>query len=181
MPLFGDFRELDRWHKRLGDLASASFLRAVTREIGNEALTLVKAGFSSQSDPYGKPWKAKKNRDGKPILVGKTRQLRKFRLKVLGSMHFELRSGNPDVFAFHQSGTGLAGPSRKKYEIHPIAKSWLRWQNGGRGEYTFAKKVMHPGVTQRLMVPLTSRAIPPKWSTTFGRAWTRMVKAQLRK
>ena len=88
--------------------------------------------------------------------------------------------GNPmDIAVYHQEGTGLYGPKRKRYTIKPRNKKWLRFVVGGftvgkwgkaakrsRLNYAFAKEVQHPGVPQRRMLP-TEKEIGPSLLETL--------------
>ncbi len=70
----GDSKRLQEWQKALG--STNELLQAMSRDMAEEAVGLIRDGFRSQINPYGKPWQAKKVDDGRAILSGKTSNLR---------------------------------------------------------------------------------------------------------
>lgn len=70
----GDSKRMQEWQKALG--STNELLQAMSRDMAEEAIGLIRDGFRSQVNPYGKPWQAKKVDDGRAILTGKTSNLR---------------------------------------------------------------------------------------------------------
>lgn len=70
----GDFKKVDGWAKVMG--TAPLVLESMSRNMAEEAISLIAGGFRKQSDPYGRAWQKKKAPDGRNILVGKTARLR---------------------------------------------------------------------------------------------------------
>lgn len=105
---------------------SASNVRAVV--IPKAALAiqaLVRREFVQERDPYGKRWKRKKVPDGRPVLTGETRQLRRNISSRTTTSGFRIHANTPYA-SFHQSGTGRM-PQRK---IFPVSSDGLprKWK-----------------------------------------------------
>jgi len=56
--------DLRRLEQRMGELASGRAIQDLARNIGEEAIELVKEGFDEERDPYGEPWAPLTCRDG---------------------------------------------------------------------------------------------------------------------
>jgi phage gpG-like protein len=59
---------LDKLAAKLKKAKASSIKKVVIEAVTDELVSLVLQGFSSSSDPWGKPWDAPKRRDGKPLL-----------------------------------------------------------------------------------------------------------------
>jgi hypothetical protein len=70
----GDFKTLDDWERAFA--TADKLLVKMSRDMAEEALNLTKEGWRKQANPYGKRWKAKKKRDGRQVLVGRTARLK---------------------------------------------------------------------------------------------------------
>lgn len=70
----GDFKKVDAWAKAMG--AAPDLLENMSRQMAEEATSLIADGFRQQRDPYGRKWKPKQAADGRLTLVGKTARLR---------------------------------------------------------------------------------------------------------
>jgi hypothetical protein len=70
----GDRKRLQEWQKALD--SAPKLLQAMSRDMAEEAVGLIRDGFRSQINPYGKAWQPKKRDDGRAILTGKTSNLR---------------------------------------------------------------------------------------------------------
>lgn len=99
----GDPKSLQRWQQQLGSVNE--MLTEMSRNMGEEALELIAEGFATETDPYGKPWAAKKVDDGRSILVGKTARLRRgWHLQRYGRGGFTV-SPSVDYATYHQKRT----------------------------------------------------------------------------
>lgn len=74
LRMTGDFAKFDRTIAKLSD--SGGVLKAVTKNMSEEAVDLIKEGYRTETDPYGKKWKPKKAKDGRKTLSGKTSRLK---------------------------------------------------------------------------------------------------------
>jgi hypothetical protein len=70
----GDSKRLQEWQKALK--STNQLLQAMSRDLAEESIGLIRDGFRGQHDPYGKAWQKKKRDDGRAILTGKTSNLR---------------------------------------------------------------------------------------------------------
>jgi phage gpG-like protein len=70
----GDSKRMEEWAGALG--SANQLLEAMSRNLAEESVGLIKDGFRAQADPYGKPWQPKKYDDGRAILTGRTGNLR---------------------------------------------------------------------------------------------------------
>lgn len=70
-------RDLIRLAKRIDKMPKKLQTRA-NIEVANQTVRLIEQGWKRGGvSPYGKKWKPKKNPDGRPVLVGATRRLRR--------------------------------------------------------------------------------------------------------
>jgi hypothetical protein len=105
---------------RVEKLGSPDALRSLTDNLAEEGIDLIIDGMAAQHDPYGKRYAPKVFGDGRAILVGRTAQLRR------GNSWKRVRSDgkgfkvscNVPYAIYHQKGTGLYGPHKKR--IVPI-------------------------------------------------------------
>lgn len=66
--------KLEGWKKLFE--SGEILVTATSAAMANETVNLVKDGFRTETDPYGKRWKPKKRRDGRKTLSGETSQLK---------------------------------------------------------------------------------------------------------
>jgi hypothetical protein len=101
MPLTGQFDVLREWERRIGALAADATRTAVSREMAEAALELVADDFSGEHGPFGARWKAKKIADGRPIGVGRTGKLSKYRIRHVDGVSFRIGSDASYAKYFH--------------------------------------------------------------------------------
>lgn len=104
MGVRGDFGKVDRFIKALTSLADTRTLTALSKNMAEEALSLVADGFRAQSDPYGRGWRPKKRPDGRAILVRQGRLRRSWHISKVTARDFTV-SASVTYAKFHQSGT----------------------------------------------------------------------------
>lgn len=101
-----DFAKLEHWTRLFN---SGHVLTSATNNaMAEEMVGLIKDGFRTETDPYGKKWKPKKKPDGRKTLSGKTSRLK-------GGWHVKRKSDSSftvapsvDYATPHQTGA----PSR---------------------------------------------------------------------
>jgi hypothetical protein len=156
--LTGDFSKLEAFGRRVEKLGSDASMRALARDIADEALFQVQKGFVEQRDPYGSPWAPKKFPDGRSILRGTSGRLERSFVRLYVGPDAVIIGSKAAYARFIQSGTGLYGPSKER--IAPKkGKRAMRFKSGGR--WMFAKSV--EGSPARMMVPSGTR-LPPDWA-----------------
>lgn len=142
------------WQKALNDLPKE--MRAMPRDMAEEAVELTRQTFEAEADPYGTKWAPLKLRTGK-ILQKSGGLKNSVHVKASGK-RFTIGVGKAYA-AYHQQGTGLHGPKRQK--IRPLrAKALGPIQPGG----LFFRSVK--GSPRRPMIPYLS--MPSAWSTAFA-------------
>lgn len=174
MGVTGDYGKLNRWARSFGELASPGLALEVSRSMAAESIRLVEQGFEKEQDPFGNPWKPKKEPDGRKILRGKTGKLRKWRQVHASSAGFRIASQAPYAI-YHQKGTGIHGGGKGRYPIFPKYKKSLRFTVGGK--QVFAKSVMHTGVPIRRMEP--DSRLPRLWASLYREIYFRNVRKRL--
>lgn len=117
MSVTGDFAELQRIASRIRKLPRG--LTKMAKAIGEEGVELVKRGFESTADPYGRGWAPLKCRKGK--ILQATGQLRRFRYRVQGTT--AIIGGGADYGQYHQTGTKRM-PARKMIPDQGMPKAW---------------------------------------------------------
>lgn len=175
MPLYGDYATLKKWVRKFGELSSPGLALEVSRSMAAATLELIDRGFEKQQDPFGNPWKPKKEPDGRKILSGETGTLRKWRQVHADSRGFKVAS-KAEYSVYHQKGTGIYGEGNGKYKILPRNAKKLRFKVGGK--LVFASSVMHPGVRVRRMEP--GSRLPVLWSSIYREIYTRNVRRVLK-
>jgi phage gpG-like protein len=143
----------------------------VSTSVAEEAIDLIKAGFRTETDPYGRQWKKKEFPDGRKTLSGKTSRLK-------NGWHVAKRTNSEIVIApgvayakYHQDGTGIHGPH--KTPIVPTTKSALRFM--GPNGPIFRRSVK--GAERRMMVPDKNLGLPSKWEQALNEAATDALAA----
>lgn len=148
----GDFASLQRFERKIAKLPS--MVVVVSRNLAEESVDLVKQGFVNQEDPYGARWKPKAIDDGRAVLTGATGQLKNgWHVATVSADGFKI-APTVSYARFHQSGTGIFGPSGGR--IRPKKAKALRLGSSG----LFARSVK--GVPQRKMIPDRGQ-LPPVW------------------
>lgn len=134
IKITGNIAGIGKWGEQIAQLGSARAKRAVLANVGEEALELVREGFSRQSDPYGSRW-AKTKRGGR-ILQDTGRLRNSFHRRSISTNRVVIGSG-VTYGAFHQGGTrrmprramvpfrGMPGPWRSR--LVSVAK--LAWKS----------------------------------------------------
>lgn len=156
LKLTGDFKELDRWAAMMA--AAADSARIVSANLAEETIELIREGFATSTDPYGKPWAPLKMRSGQPLRDTGGLQSSWHR-RFVTAEGFVVESGKAYA-AYHQGGTGLHGP--KKRPIKPTKAMALRIP-GPLGP-VFRKSV--EGAPRRRMVP-EKGDVPSKWRKRY--------------
>lgn len=148
-----------------------AILDLVSTSVAEEAINLIKAGFRTETDPYGRKWAEKQLPDGRKTLSGKTSRLK-------NGWHIAKRTTSEIVIApgvayakFHQDGTGIHG--KHKTPIVPTTKRALRFM--GPNGPIFRRSVK--GVERRMMVPDQNLGLPSKWEQAFNEAATDALAA----
>lgn len=167
--LSGDFSGITAFGNRVGAFGSPATMRAIGKEIADEAIFQAHKGFTEQRDPYGVPWAPKKIADGRGILRGKSGRLGRSFARFYADNQVVIIGNKAPEAKFAQTGTGIYGPSHQR--ITPKNGKSLRFKVGGR--WVFAKSV--EGSRQRLMMPT-----PHRNSVSWGKAFKARVAALLR-
>lgn len=157
MPLqfTGDFQALNAFAARVAKAPAR--VREVNQQLAEEAVELVREGFETSTDPYGKRWAPLKLRAGQPLRDTGAMQI--WRTRNITARGFSVFS--PREYAvYHQEGTGIHGPRRKP--IRPVKARALRFP--GPSGPMFARQV--DGVPRRRMVP-DAGPLPSRWRERF--------------
>jgi phage gpG-like protein len=148
-----------------------AILDLVSTSVAEEAISLIKDGFRTETDPYGRKWEKKKFPDGRKTLSGKTSRLK-------NGWHVARRTTSEIVIApgvayaeFHQSGTGIHGKHNAR--VIPTKAKALRFM--GPNGPIFARSVQ--GVRRRMMVPDKTLGLPSKWEQALNEAATDALAA----
>jgi phage gpG-like protein len=130
-------------------------------KLGREFVRLTGLGFLDSRDPYGAPWAPSKKQTGR-TLVASTALSRSFTYAVNGNVINVGVSGAPSNYA------GYLHFGTAPYVILPKRARLLRFV-GSDGNIVFAKRVNHPGLPARYMVPLEDRPLPQSWLGVMDR------------
>lgn len=105
MPVTGNGPDAIRDMLRgLSELAEGDWKAGMNKSLGAELVALVKRGFRTSTDPYGRPWAPLKQRSGKPLL--RTARLRNSWMWSAGTDSGQITiTNNVQYAAFHQDGT----------------------------------------------------------------------------
>jgi phage gpG-like protein len=132
--------------RRLNALSGGAHQRALATSLGAEALALVKEGFRTSTDPYGRPWKPPALRAGRPLEdTGRLRNA------------FQVRA-QPGLVEV-DNNTSYALPNQEGATILPKRAKALKFKARGGRWYTLAKSV----IPARMMVP-EGGAMPERWA-----------------
>lgn len=158
--------KLDKLGEVLGDL------RQVFQEMkvatGVKFTRRVSQGFSAAQDPYGKPWNAPNNLQ----ITGRTKKF-SYRPEEDGVVLF---ATDKKAVWFH-FGTGKFGPKGAPFTILPKNGKFLVFTIGGRK--VFARKVVHPGMPRRFLLPVEEQGMPPKWEEDAAEVFHFIVNKHL--
>lgn len=121
MNFVGDDDPLRRLIVRLGSVSAAP--QAARREMADEAMRRIRAGFEASSSPDGQTWAALKYRRGKPLLL--TGRLRNsVRVQLAGMLGFAVSASAPYA-AHHQYGAPRARiPARPFLPGRTLPPEW---------------------------------------------------------
>lgn len=184
MSLSGDFSGLERWRRRVANIAQAGFRTDLAAVLGATAMKQVADEFRQSRDPYGTPWEALKSRKGKPLLdTG----------RMAASVNVQPQADGfllniPTSYApVHQYGAQVKPHSR-------IAKRTL-WHNPKTGrivarttrlklvtESSFSRQTFGKGITipRRQMVPeKATGGLGPIWGRAFSRETSRFIRTRM--
>lgn len=101
VTLKGDFAELKTITERIA--AVDSLMRSASKAMAEESIDLIKEGFRTETDPYGKRWKPKLAADGRKTLSGKTSRLKGgFRQSMVSASGFEISAASVEYADYHQ-------------------------------------------------------------------------------
>lgn len=152
----GNFRELNRFRSKIA--AAPNVLKVVSKNLGEEAVELVRDGISRGVDPYGKRHKSLALRNGKPLQD--TGRMKIWHVAMANRYRFEIAS-SADYAGHHQKGTGIYGP--RGQPIRAKKAKALRIPVRG-GPVLFRRSVK--GTPVRMMVPKPGD-LPSSWRRRF--------------
>lgn len=144
---------LTAWGKAFAQLPPV--MKAMPKDLAEEAVDLTKQSFERQADPYGKPWAGLKLRSGR--ILQKTGGLKGSINRKTTPRGFVISVGRT-YGAYHQLGTGLYGRSRRR--IVPKRKKALGPIQPGNLFFRSVK-----GSPRRAFLPY--RGLPPEWGKAF--------------
>ena len=130
MTVIANDEDLRRLEQRLAELASGRGLQELARNIGEEAVELVREGFEQERDPYGTPWAPITHRDG--AILRDTRAM-------VNSLHVASATESQVTIAM---GVWYAIVHQTGKTIVPRFAKALRFMSHGKP--VFAKKVTIP-------------------------------------
>jgi hypothetical protein len=128
--------------------SAPSLVDEMCEMVAEEALDLLKEGYSKETDPYGQKWQEKKVDDGRAILVGKSVQLKKWGI---------IKKGN---------GKWTLAPS-------PTAGAYAGAHQDPRPRALWGGKKL----PQRMMIPSKARGLPPAWAKRMEEAMSDVFDA----
>lgn len=170
--LDGDFSKLTAFGNRVGAFGSPATMRAIGKEIADEAIFQANKGFAEQRDPYGVPWAPKKFSDGRGILRGRSGRLGRSFVRFYVDNQVVVIGNKAPEAKFAQTGTGIFGAKHQR--ITPKNGRALRFKAGGR--WMFAKSV--EGSPQRLLMPKPHRN-SVYWSKAFHGRVAALLRARM--
>lgn len=152
----GDFQALDSFAERLA--AAAGSTKLISGAMAEQTIDLIRDGFTTSTDPYGRSWKPPILRAGQPLRDTGGLQA-SWHTSDVTANGFRVSSGK--VYAvYHQRGTGLYGPHKAR--IVPVRAKALAVP--GLGPRSSAA-----GSPKRQMVPNRGR-LPRKWREAYVEA-----------
>jgi phage gpG-like protein len=177
--LTGDFSGLQR---KIDQLAKPEVaLVKVAQAMSDEGLNLTNESFETETNPYGEPWDLLVLRSGK-ILQDKGGMAASWHRKSANKSGFRISNGK--IYAiYHQTGTGIYGPSGQP--IVPKNGKALAFgvrnagkTKSGRVKTTTTKYVFRSvkGAPARKMVPDADKPLPLRWKQRLVRAGKAALK-----
>lgn len=152
----GDFAVLDEWIDQLR--AAQGSMRVISANLAEETIELIREGFETSTDPYGKPWAALQLRAGRPL--EDTGGLKaSWHRRFVTDEGFVVQSGK-EYARYHQAGTGIYGP--RKQPIVPKQAKALRIP----GPLGVMFRASVDGSPPRKMVP-DKGELPSKWRDRY--------------
>lgn len=131
MAVRGDFAKLGRLITKLEAAARGDILTDLNRNLAEEAIELIREGFSSESDPYGSKWAALKYRSGR-ILQDTGRLRSGFKVSKVTKRGFRV-SASVTYASYHQGGTKRGLPARRMVPDRGLPAKWKSsFANAGR-------------------------------------------------
>jgi phage gpG-like protein len=158
LKLIGDFAEMERYLEQLRQVPDS--MRTITANLAEETIELIREGFETATNPYGRRWDGLKVRNGQPLRDTGGLQASWHR-SHLASDRFTVASSK-NYAVYHQRGTGIHGPRRRR--IKPVTARALRFP--GPNGPIFAASVA--GVPKRKMVPDGAK-LPARWRERYER------------
>ena len=112
---------------KLKAIGSKNLTSAISLQAAKYTLGQVKAGFRKESDPYGSRWARKQKPDGRKVLTGKTKNLkRNFEMRRRLGGGFSIKAATPYA-SFHQDGTRNGMPARMIFpDSRGLPDKWAR-------------------------------------------------------
>lgn len=157
LKLSGDFAALKKFEDKLR--TAPKVLGVVSVNLAEEAVNLVREGFATETDPYGKTWPKPLLRNGQAL--SDTGRLRNsWHATSVTRRGFRV-APSVTYAVFHQDGTGIYGPKGRK--IEPTKAKALKLGKSG----LYAKSVK--GAPQRKMVPDDGK-LPDSWRNALNEA-----------
>lgn len=120
MPVRGDFAKLQKLSRDLKKLGYG--FNELNQNLAEEAIDLIKEGFATETDPYGKPWAGLKYRSGK-ILQDTGRLRSSFKVAGVTRRGFRVNA-SANYAAFHQEGTSRGLPARRMVPDGRLPAEW---------------------------------------------------------
>lgn len=157
LKLSGDFAELKRWEKQVSK--APKVLDMLSTQLAEETIDLIREGFTTTTDPYGKAWAKPKLRSGQALSL--TGGLRSSWHRVSSNAEGFVVASGKGYAKYHQSGTGIYGPRRRR--IEPIRAKALGPLPNGK----FYRSVR--GSPRRRMTP-TGSPLPAPWKRRYVEA-----------
>jgi len=149
----GDFASLNRFTRKVE--RTPTVLDRLNEQLAEEAVELVREGFDTSEDPYGKPWDPPIFREGRPMEdTGGLKAA--WHVRDVGRTSFSIANAKKYSAWLHR-GTGIYGPRGQR--IVPTQAKALKLPGG-----IFRKSVK--GAKPRRMVP-DQRGLPAKWRRRF--------------
>lgn len=152
----GDFKSLERYMEKLAEAADPSTISIMSQQLAEESISLIRDGFATSTDPYGKPWKPPVLRAGQP-LRDKGGLQTSWHPTSVSESGFSVASGK-DYATYHQRGTGIYGPHKQRI----VPKTAKALKVPGLGYRTSVA-----GAPKRRMVPERRNPLPAKWRIKY--------------
>lgn len=116
-------RTIETWKRQIETVSAIS--EPIAKAQAKETVRLIKKQFRTSRDPYGTPWKRKQRPDGRKILIGKTKKLRKYRVVNTSAKGFAVGTDAPHE-RFHQGGTKFMDPRPIRPDSRGLPPTWSK-------------------------------------------------------